>query len=186
MRYYFVDEGGDSTLFARKGKVLIGTEGCSRFFILGVLDVLKPASLQRDIDNLRVKLVNDPYFQNIPSISPEAKKTAVSFHAKDDIPEVCKEVFSLLRNTEGLRYFAVVADKWHVLEYVRHQNERKREYRYHPNELYDYLARRLFKNLLHKDAGYEITFSKRGKSDRTAALYQALETTRKHFLNNII
>ena len=181
MRYYFVDEGGDSTLFARKGRVLIGTEGCSRFFILGVLDVLDPASLQDNMDKLRAELVNDPYFQNIPSISPEAKKTAISFHAKDDIPEVRKEVFSLLHNTEGLRYFAVVADKWNVLEYVRHQNERKRDYRYHPNELYDYLARRLFKNLLHKDAGYEITFSKRGKSDRTAALHHALETARKRF-----
>ena len=54
-------------------------------------------------------------------------------------------------------------------------------YHYHPNELYDYLTRRLFKNLLHKDTGYEIIFSKRGSSDRTAALHQALETTRERF-----
>ena len=109
------------------------------------------------------------------------QKTALAFHAKNDLPEVRKEVFALLRNTEGLRYFSVVADKWRVLEYVRQQNERNSAYRYNPNELYDYLTRRLFKNLLHKNAGYEIVFSKRGKSDRTAALRQALETTRERF-----
>jgi len=43
------------------------------------------------------------------------------------------------------------------------------------------LARRLFKSLLHKDGGYEIVFSKRGKSDRTAALRQALEVARERF-----
>lgn len=180
-RYYFVDEGGDSTLFSRKGKVLVGTEGCSRFFILGMLDVLHPEALQCDIDNLRTQLTNDPYFQGVPSMRPESKKTAVAFHAKDDLPEVRKEVFTLLRRTAGLRYFAVVAEKWSVLDYVRQQNERNSAYRYHPNELYDYLVRRLFKNLLHKDGGYEIVFSKRGKADRTTALNQALEAARERF-----
>jgi len=181
IRHYFVDEGGDSTLFASKGKVIIDTPGCSRFFILGLLDVLDPEKLKQDFDELRTRLLNDPYFTNVPSMQVNGQKTAVAFHAKDDLAEVRREVFSLLRQTEGLRYFAVVADKWRVLEYVRQQNLRHPAYRYHPNELYDYLTRRLFKNLLHKDAGYEIVFSKRGKSDRTAALHQALEAARERF-----
>jgi len=45
-RNYYIDEGGDSTLFSRSGKVLIGSEGCSRLFILGVLEVPDPAALQ--------------------------------------------------------------------------------------------------------------------------------------------
>ena len=43
------------------------------------------------------------------------------------------------------------------------------------------MVRRLFKNLLHKDDGYEIYFSKRGKEDRTAALKLALEKARERF-----
>lgn len=181
IRRYFVDEGGDSTLFASKGRVIIETPGCSRFFILGLMDVLDPARLQRAFDDLRARLMNDPYFKDVPSMRANGQKTARTFHAKNDLPEVRKEVFTLLRNTDGLRYFAVVADKWRVLEYVRQQNERNPGHRYHPNELYDYLTRRLFKNLLHKDGGYEIVFSKRGKSDRTAALRQALEAARERF-----
>ena len=180
-RHYFVDEGGDSTLFANKGKVIIETPGCSRFFMLGLLDAPDPAGLQRAFDDLRAQLVNDPYFRDVPSMQPDGRKTALAFHAKDDLPEVRREVFSLLRNSEGVRFFAVVTDKWSVLEYVRQQNERDSAYRYHPNELYDYLIRRLFKNLLHKDGGYEIVFSKRGASTRTTALRQALETAREHF-----
>ena len=107
--------------------------------------------------------------------------TAVFFHAKDDVPEVRSEVFRLLRDTEELRFFAVVADKWRVLDYVRQQNESNPDYRYHPNELYDYLIPRLFRENYTKASEYHITFSKRGKSDRTAALRQALLIARNRF-----
>ncbi|MDE0299415.1 MAG: hypothetical protein OXN17_12350 [Candidatus Poribacteria bacterium] len=104
MRHYFIDEAGDSTLFSAKGKVLIGTEGCSRFFILGLLEVPNPIALQAAMDGLRLRLINDPYFNNVPSMQVKARKTAFAFHAKDDIPEVRRAVYRLLRNMEGLRF----------------------------------------------------------------------------------
>ncbi|HEY4714647.1 MAG TPA: hypothetical protein VIH30_10465, partial [Aquirhabdus sp.] len=54
---------------------------------------------------------------------------------------------------ESLNQFT---DKMGVLKYVRQQNERNLAYRYQPNELYDSLVRRLFKDRLHLDGGYEI------------------------------
>jgi len=183
IRHYFVDEAGDGTLFANKGKVIIGTPGCSRFFMLGLLDVADLVSLQTAFDDLRSRLMNDAYFKGVPSMQASDRKTAISFHAKDDLPEVRKEVFSLLRGLDGLRFFAVVTDKMSVLKYVRQQNERNLAYRYQPNELYDSLVRRLFKDRLHQDGGYEIMFSKRGKSDRTSALNNALDSARQRFTN---
>jgi hypothetical protein len=182
IRHYFVDEGGDGTLFSRTGKVLVGTEGCSRFFILGLLDVPDPVALNDRFDELRTRLMSDSYFKSVPSMQPDARKTALAFHAKDDLPEVRRDVFQILRNTEGLRFFAVVADKLSVLEYVRQCNRREPAYRYHPNELYDSLTERLFRERLHQSSGYDIIFSKRGKSDRTAALHQALEAARSRFV----
>ena len=175
IRHYFIDEGGDSTLFSRKGKVLIGTEGCSRFFILGLLDVPDPAALQRIFDDLRARLMSDPYFNDVPSMQAKRRKTALAFHAKDDLPEVRRDVFRLLRDTEGLHFFAIVADKLSVLEYVRQRNKREPAYRYHPNELYDYLTGRLFKERLRQNNRYDIIFSKRGKSGRTDSLRRAIE-----------
>jgi len=149
---------------------------------LGLLDVEDPDRLKQSLDDVRLQLMKDPYFQDVPSMQLQARKTALAFHAKDDLPEVRWAVFRLLRSMEGLRYFAVVKDKRHVLEYVRQHNEGHSTYRYHANELYDYLVRRIFKSLLHKDAGYEIVFAKRGASDRTLALQTALETARDRFV----
>ena len=174
-RHYFVDEGGDGTLFSRTGKVLVGTEGCSRFFILGLLDVPDPMALNDRFDELRARLMSDSYFKNVPSMQPANRKTAFAFHAKDDLPEVRRDVFQILRNTEGLRFFAVVADKLSVLEYVRQRNKREPTYRYHPNELYDYLTECLFKERLSQHNRYRIIFSKRGKPDRLDALRMLVE-----------
>ena len=133
-----------------------------------------------EMEDLRANLLADPYFKGVPSMQPESKKTALAFHAKDDVPEVRREVFHLLTRHD-LRFFAVIRDKRKLLQYVRQRNERDTTYRYHPNELYDYLVRRLFKTLLHKDDEYYIYFAKRGKADRTAALREALETARHRF-----
>lgn len=180
IRKYYVDEAGDAILFSPRGKVIVGSEGCSRYFILGVIDVADPGSLSIEMEDLRARLLADPYFKKVPSMQPSSKKTALAFHAKDDVPEVRREVFALLIKYD-LRFFAAVRDKLRVIEYVRQRNGSEPGYRYHPNELYDYMIRRLFKNLLHKDDGYEIFISKRGKEDRTAALKQALDKARQRF-----
>ena len=77
--------------------------------------------------------------------------------------------------------FDYLRDKFDLVTYVRHRNERDAAYRYHPNELYDYLVRRLFRDRLHKDDAYSIYFAKRGRSDRTAALFDALQAARQRF-----
>ena len=45
---YCVDEAGDTTLICRHGKVLIGTEAVSRFFIVGRLEVDDIDALEAD------------------------------------------------------------------------------------------------------------------------------------------
>lgn len=47
-KHYFVDEAGDPTLFGARGKILVGSEGCSRFFMLGLADVDDPPALTAD------------------------------------------------------------------------------------------------------------------------------------------
>jgi hypothetical protein len=180
IRNYFVDEAGDGTLFDRNGRVIVGQEGCSRFFILGLLDIANPGALAQDLEALRVQLTSDPYFKGVPSMKPDGHKTALAFHAKDDLPEVRREFFALLMRHD-LRFFAVVRDKLDLVTYVRHRNERDMAYHYHPKELYDYLVRRLFKDRLHKDDAYNICFARRGRSDRTAALFDALQAARQRF-----
>ena len=178
--HYYVDESGDPTLFDSKGRVLVGSEGCSRFFILGLLQVSDPEGLDARLADLRARLLSDTYFSGVPSMQPDARKTALAFHAKDDLPEVRREVFTLLKQEE-VRFFAVVRSKKATLAYVRSRNQMDPDYRYHPNELYDYLVRRLFRDRLHQSDRNVITFAKRGKSDRTRALMEALESARLRY-----
>ena len=42
MRHYFVDEASDPSLFKKHGTSIVGTEGCSKFFILGMADIEEP------------------------------------------------------------------------------------------------------------------------------------------------
>jgi len=181
LRDYFVDEAGDPILFSKRGRrVIVGTQGCSRYFILGLVDIPDLAALSEHLVALRAELLADPYFKDVPSMQPEAHKTAEAFHAKDDLPEVRREVFALLRHYR-CHFSAVVRDKLRVVQYVRSRNRHNPSYRYHPNELYDGLVRRLFKTRLHKDDEYHVYFAKRGKADRTAALRAALESARQRF-----
>ncbi len=89
-------------------------------------------------------------------MQPHEGKTALKFHAKDDLPEVRREVFRLLQKQTALRFFAVVTDKMRVVDYVRQRNLRDTSYHYHPNEIYDYLVRRLFRDRLHKQTSMSL------------------------------
>lgn len=182
VRHYFVDEAGDPILFNRHKQIVVGNEGCSNYFLLGLMDIAEPDVLGTALEKLRQALLADAYLKKIPSMQSGARKTAMAFHAKDDPPEVRREVFRLLMEEKGaLRFFAVVRDKQSVVAYVRQRNEREAGYRYNPNELYDSLTSRLFKDHLHKDEGYRVYFAKRGSSDRTAALRDALGRARRNF-----
>ena len=178
--HYFVDEAGDPVLFDRKGRIRVGTEGCSKFFIVGKLDVADPDGLGRKLEALRSDLLADPYFKRIPSMQRERKKTAVMFHAKDDIAEVRREVFKLLAG-EDLRFYAVVRDKSVLAHTVKLRNENSKPYRYNQNEQYDNLISDLFQHVHNVADLTKVCFARRLKKNRTAALYAALEKASEAF-----
>ena len=179
-RHYFVDESGDGVLFDRKGRTLVVREGVPQYFFLGLLDVADPAALHRELDGLRKQLLTDPYFSGVPSMQARGGKTAIAFHAKDDLPEVRREVYGILLRHE-LSFCAVVKRMRSVLEYVTSRNQTDPNYRYHPDELYDLTVRRLFRQHLHKHDAYEIWFSRRGTANRTRILAETLEAVRDRF-----
>lgn len=178
---YYVDEAGDGVLFGRKGRVRINEPEARKFFMLGMVRCKDDTAAADELDRLRKSLLANPLYAGIPSMAPEAGKTARFFHAKDDHNEVRARVFELLTQID-FRFFAVVKEMRSVLEYVRSRNQMDSSYRYHPNELYDLTTRMLFKERLHKESAYRITFARRGRSDRTEALKTELQATRERFL----
>lgn len=174
--HLFVDEAGDTTLFGRHGKLLVGTDQTSRFFMVGRLEVGDLAGLEADLEGLRAELLADPLVNTVPSMQATAGKTALFFHAKDDVQEVRIAVFKLLRQHE-LKFSAVVKDKLVVLEDVLQRNAVDPTYRYKADghELYDDLSARLFDRFGQFGSSREVTFAVRGNKPRTAALKAVLD-----------
>ena len=171
---WFVDEAGDPALFAKGGRVVVATDGCSRFFIEGKLECRDVDALAADLSRLRAELLADPYFKGVPSLDPARQRTAVNFHAKDDPAEVRFLVFKLLARHE-LRFVAVVRDKLKLLDYATQRRRIDPTYRYNPNghELYDELTRRLFSRL-HGYGEHRVVFAQRGHKPRTRAFMEAI------------
>ena len=180
MTEYCVDEAGDSVLWGRRGRVLTGTEGCSNYFVLGMVKVEDAEALAFRAEELRKQILTDPYFRGVPSLNPAKGRTAVAFHAKDDPPEVRRDFFKLLLEHE-ITFHAVVRDKREVARVVSDFRALHPNYVYKQNQLYDDLAGRLFHDKLHVEDSYSVLFSRRWTSDRTQALHEALEHARdKH------
>lgn len=178
--HFFVDEAGDPVLFDGKGGILVGTEGCSRTFIVGKLDVAEPAVLQTALEDLRAGLLTDPYFKRVPSMQPERGKTAVAFHAKDDVAEVRREVFRVLMQHD-LRFYAAVRSKSALLDYVKQRNQLEPGYRYRGDELYDTLVEELFRRYHAFADQLNIVFARRGNKSRTHAFRAAIERAEARF-----
>ena len=178
---YHVDEAGDGVLFGPKGRDRLKDPDSQKFFMLGMVRCAKDSAVAEELDKLRAHLLAHPLYKGIASMAPSAEKTARIFHAKDDHPEIRSKVFELLSGLD-FKFYAVIKDMRAVSDYVTRRNQMDSSYRYHPNELYDLAVRMLFKQHLHKESRYRITFARRGKSDRTKALVEQLDKTRLRFL----
>ena len=154
----------------------------SRFFIVGRLEVDDAQALESDVTALRAQLTADPLLQAVPSMKPDAGKTALFFHAKDDVPEVRHAVFKLLLQHD-LRFSAVVKEKHHLLADVRGREAANPRYRYKADghEIYDDLIARLFGRFGEFGSQRHITFAVRGSKPRTAALKTVLDNIDQGF-----
>jgi len=160
--YFFVDESGDPVFYDRKGNLIAGQSGCSPILILGFIETQTPGLLRRAILALQEEIIEDPFFQGVPSL----RKTAIAFHAKDDLPEIRYRFFKLLATLDFRAQF-VVARK---IERVFRNSFEARE-----TAFYDHLVSLLFENVLHRYQENVIYFAKRGSRDRQVPLSQAIQ-----------
>jgi hypothetical protein len=178
-RHYFVDEAGDLSFFDKKGRIIVGQPGASKFFMMGVAQIADPEQVARELNALRFNLMSDLRYKRIPSMQLEAKKTAITFHAKDDYSEIREKVFELLQSFD-VKVFIAIRSK------VEIANAAKADFRslgkkLQQNAIYDDLITRLFKNLLHKADVIQIAIARRGKEAREEALEQAINQAQRNF-----
>jgi len=162
-RFFFVDESGDPYFYDRNGECIVGKSGCSKLLILGFIKTDEPATLRKNVEELREEIRNDQYLKSIPSV----KKSLVAFHATDDCPEVREKVFKRIVELPFKAEF-IVARKIEGVFIKRHQKK--------PHLFYDDLVTKLFQNQLHQSEENIIYFAVRGNRARQAPLEDAIRT----------
>lgn len=181
-QWLFIDEAGDPTLFNGKGQPLVGSPGCSRFFILGKLEVDDPPALSQALTDLRADMTADPYFNGVPSFDPARQKTALLFHGKDDLPEVRYQVLKLLAQAgPALRFHAVVCDKGALLRRESAKRQQTPGYCYNPDSIYDQLMQSSFARFHRLADPYEVCIAKRDNKDRNQVIRTALQSAEREF-----
>lgn len=163
----FLDEAGDTTFYG-KGKItVIGNDGASHCFILGMLKINEPlVEVRRKVLDLQQTISEDPYFTGVPSI--EKKKAACGYflHAKDDLPEIRKMAFDLIKNID-CSFEAVVGRKVPSLYESKHNGKEA--------EFYADLLSHLLKNKLNAYSKLVLNISHRSKCTTHSNLQKGLD-----------
>lgn len=168
----FLDEAGDTTFYGKGKKNIIGQNGVSKTFILGMIKVKDPLDEVRDkINALQDKIVSDEFY-HVPSVLKKINKTGYYLHATDDLPEVRKEMFDLMK-TINCSFEAVVGRK--DIERYETKHKGKEEY------FYADLLSHLLKNKLSKHDKLVMHISERGKSTKNHNLELAFLKAKQRF-----
>jgi len=134
--YFFVDESGDPIFYNKRGKFIVGQTGCSKVLMIGLIKTVHPA----------------------------LKKSLLSFHAKDDCPEIREKIFRTIVDLDFRAEFIVARKKEEVFIKRHHKNMQN---------FYDDLITKLFENKLHKSNNI-IYFAQRGDRKRQEPLENAI------------
>jgi hypothetical protein len=172
----FLDEAGDCTFYGKKRKSILGTEGVSNCFILGMIKFKEPLEpIRQKIFEMQKSIAEDPYFQ-VPSVIKKKENKGYFFHAKDDLPEVKKLFFDFIK-TLKFSFEAVVARKSVQRFTTRHKD--REEY------FYADLLSHLLKNKLQKGERMVLNIAEKGTSTKNNNLTLALEKAKERFIKKL-
>lgn len=165
---YYVDESGDPTFYDRSGNILLGKEGCSSHLILGFVQIPNPSHIRTSILKCQNDVLRNPEFQHISSL----KKTAKTFHAKDDHSDVRHIFFECLLGLDFKSQFVVARKDEQIFQSIYKGNEQF---------YYDRLVALLFENVLHLHDNNAITFARRYDKERRDPLSVAIKQGTERF-----
>ena len=173
----FLDEVGDTTFYGKGRVPIVGSDGVSSCFILGMLKIKKPFDgVRKKIVELQNQIADDPWFAEVPSIQKKKSKMGYYLHAKDDVPEVRKLAYELIRNID-CNFEAIAARKIYSLYESKHNGKEA--------EFYADLLSHLLKNKLNKYDNLVLNIAERSNctthTNLEKGLSKALERSKRLF-----
>lgn len=171
-QHRFIDEMGDTTFFGKKNKDLLGTEGVSLSFGLGMIKFKGDLeTIRAEVAELQKGVEGDPLLNTIPSVAKRIGNQGFFFHACKDTPDVRSVFLRYLRELDCVAEI-VVARKIPRLYVTNHDSK--------PEQFYADVLSHLIKNQMKKNGIIVLNIAERGSSTRDKVLTKALDiaTTR--------
>lgn len=171
--HYFLDEAGDPIFYGKGKKIIIGQQGVSSCFILGMVRFNADLKmLANKVIELQRQVISDPYLRKVGSINKKKKNQGFYFHAIDDVPEVRKLFYEFIRSLD-CTFEAVVGYKIPDLFIKKHNSNEK--------EFYSDLLSHLLNDKLELDSKIVLNVAERGASTRSDNLELGLEKAVNRF-----
>ena len=162
----FLDETGDTTFYGKGRKLIVGQQGVSLSFGLGVVRIDRPlAEVRREVRALQAQVEADPLLNTIPSVQKRIAAGGFFFHACKDTPDVRTVLLHYLRDLP-CEAELVVARKIPTLFEKQHHGREE--------EFYADLLAHLIKSRLKRAGTLVLNVAERGSSTREKVLTEAL------------
>lgn len=169
----FLDEAGDTTFYGKGKRLVLGEEGVSKAFILGMVKFRSPLSTVREeVVALQRQIEGNAYLNGISSVQKRIANGGFYFHAKNDPPEARMLFFEFIKRLDcGLE--AVAARKIPGIFLNKHHGR--------DAEFYADILSHLLKNKLQLKHPLVLNIASRGNSTRQEILNDALQKATSRF-----
>jgi hypothetical protein len=163
----FLDEMGDTTFYGTGRKPIIGQQGVSLTFGLGIVRIDRDLEeVRREVRALEKQVENDPLLNVIPSVKKRLGTGGFFFHACKDTPDVRTVLLHYLRELPCEAEMVVARKLPHI---VTGSHEGREE------EFYADVLAHLIKNRLKRDSTLVLNVAERGSTTRDKVLTKALQ-----------
>lgn len=162
----FLDETGDTTFYGKGRKLIVGQEGVSLSFGLGLVRIDRPlAEVRREIAALNKQIEDDPLVNTLPSVRKRIESGGFFFHACMDTDDVRAVMLRYLRALPCSAE-VVMARKIPALFEKQHHSR--------DEEFYGDLLSHLIKRRMKLGGTLVLNVAARGSSTRDKVLSEAL------------
>jgi hypothetical protein len=160
-KYFFIDESGDPSFYAKKKKILVGEDGFQPILLIGMIEVEDKKTIRRAVLDFQARIKSDPLYNTLPCVTDPK---GWYLHANNDSQDIRSKFIEFIRDLPGFKTFITIGRKRLHLFHSKHNvNE---------DEFYFDLVHHLLKGRLNdEDCFYQVFLSARGKNTQARLKY---------------
>lgn len=144
-KYIFIDESGDASFYAKKKKLLVGTDGFQPLLSLGLVMIEDKKTIHRELVEFSNFIKSDVLFNSLSCVNEPKNSNGWYLHARGDHTDIKLKFVEFLRKLDGFKTFTVIGRKRLSTFQNKHNSNE--------NEFYFDLVYHLLKDRLN-DEGY--------------------------------